>query len=300
MHRNPLTRSVPLALALCAVAPTPALAQEHVIRNDGRARYLAANVLIGTATALARARISNEPLWPALRKGVVGGLVMNGGVSLIGTESPSLRFLGLQTVAVGASIARNADDGVPLLSDLTFPVYPFFVRVRAADAPKLSLRLSTMSTAYIVSTITSAKHSRVDWRETLITGAPVFRSAGWRLPSAHCPPPCEGSFARHDGGLVVYSASAGTDYDLQRTLAHESMHLAQHTRDVLLHAQPTSDALLVRLGKPGAFVSRFLVLDGFLPLKGLSITATHLQGVPARQSWYEREARAFAPGGEFR
>jgi hypothetical protein len=140
----------------------------------------------------------------------------------------------------------------------------------------------------------------MDWGATLVTGAPVLRSPRWRLPSASCPPPCAGSFARHNAGVIVYSASAGTDYDLGRTLAHETMHLAQHTRDALLDAIPASDAVLARAGGAGRLLSRFLVVDVLLPMKLIDQGEAHLRGASLRDSWYELEARAFAPGGELR
>jgi hypothetical protein len=97
----------------------------------------------------------------------------------------------------------------------------------------------------------------------------------------------------------VYSASAGTDYDLRRTLAHESIHVAQHTRDVLLDAMPASDAGLARLGVVGRAVSRYLVVDVVLPMRLIDATELRMRGGRPRDSWYEVEARAFAPGGEF-
>jgi hypothetical protein len=100
--------------------------------------------------------------------------------------------------------------------------------------------------------------------------------------------------------MIVYSASAGTDYDLGRSLAHESLHLAQQTRDMLLHAIPASDAAFTRLGARGRVISRLLVVDVMQPLRLIDEGELRIRGAPRRQSWYETEARAFAPGGEKR
>ena len=225
---------------------------------------------------------------------------MSAGMELIGTESRAARFAGLQLTAVGASVAREADAGGSLLSDVTLPIYPFYVRVQPQAAHPVTARLSAMSAARLLTVMTSASRPRVDWRETLVTGAPVLRSPQWRLPSSSCPPPCAGSFAQHNAGLVIYSASAGTDYDLQRTLAHESVHLAQQTRDAVLAAIPASDAALERFGPGGRTLSRFLVLDVVMPLRFIDEGELRMRGGPRRSSWYETEARAFAPGGELR
>jgi hypothetical protein len=96
----------------------------------------------------------------------------------------------------------------------------------------------------------------------------------------------------------VYSSSAGTDYDLDRTLAHESMHLAQQTRDALLDGIPVSDAALGRFGSTGRSLSRFFVVDALMPLRLVDEGEARIRGARRRDSWYETEARAFAPGGQ--
>ena len=183
---------------------------------------------------------------------------------------------------------------------MTLPIYPFYVRVQPQAPHPVTARLSVMSAARRVTAMTSGSRPRGDWRETLVTGAPILRSSQWRLPSSSCPPPCGGSFAQHNAGLVIYSASAGTDYDLQRTLAHESVHLAQQTRDAVLAAIPASDATLERFGPGGRTLSRFLVVDVVMPFRFIDEGELRMRGGPRRSSWFETEARAFAPGGELR
>ena len=286
---------------MAAMLSTPCVASAQLARDQSaHARFLALNVVIGATASTARAMVSGAPLRIALAKGVLGGSLMSGGMELIGTQSRGLRFAGLQLTAVGASVARNADARVPLLSDVTLPLYPLYVRVRPSDAAPITARVSVMSAARLVSVMTGGDRARVDWVETVATGAPVLRSPRWRLPSSSCPHPCEGAFAQHNAGVVIYSASAGTDYDLERTLAHESLHLAQQTRDAILDAIPASDAALARSGAPGRFVSRFFVVDALMPLRLIDEGEARMRGAKRRDSWYETEARAFAPGGEIR
>ena len=279
------------------VAARPASAQRLERDRSAHVRFLALNVAIGTTASVARAVVAGTPVRTALAKGLLGGSLMSTGMELIGTESPSTRFAGLQLTAVGASVARNVDNRAPLLSDITLPIYPVFVRVRPGTSTPITARLSVMSTARLASLLSGAHKPSIDWGATMATGAPVLRSPRWRLPSKSCPPPCEGSFAQHNAGVIVYSASAGTDYDLRRTLAHESLHLAQQTRDALLDAIPASDAALGRLGTVGHSISRFVVLDFLMPLRVVDEGEVMMRGAPRRNSWYETEARAFAPGG---
>jgi len=290
------------AISLALMVSTPCIAPAQALERDAAAhrRYLALNVAIGATASVARAVASGAPVRVALAKGLFGGSLMSAGMELIGTESRSARFAGLQLAAVGASVVRNADARAPLLSDVTLPIYPFYVRVRPQAPHPVTARLSVMSAARLATVMTGGSRPRVNWRETLATGAPILSSPKWRLPSSSCPPPCGGSFAQHNAGLVIYSASAGTDYDLQRTLAHESLHLAQQTRDAVLDAIPASDAALARFGPTGRSVSRFLVFDLFLPLRLIDEGELRMRGGQSRSSWYETEARAFAPGGELR
>ena len=292
----------PCAISLALIVSAPAIARPQALERDPAAhrRFLALNVAIGATASVARAVASGAPVRVALAKGLLGGSLMSAGMELIGTESRAARFAGLQLTAVGASVARDVDAGTPLLSDVTLPIYPFYVRVQPQAPHPVTARLSVMSAARLAAVMTGGSRPSVDWRETLVTGAPVLRSPEWRLPSSSCPPPCGGSFAQHNAGLVIYSASAGTDYDLKRTLAHESVHLAQQTRDAVLAAIPSSDAALERLGPGGRTISRFLVIDVVMPLRFIDEGELRVRGGPRRSSWYETEARAFAPGGELR
>ena len=297
MHRLARRAARAFCLVPLMAAAHPASAQRPERDQAAHVRYLALNVAIGTTASLARAVVAGTHVRTALAKGLLGGSLMSTGMELIGTESPSTRFAGLQLTAIGASVIRNADNRAPLLSDVTLPIYPLYVRVRPGTATPITARLSVVSTARLASLLSGGRKPSLDWSATMATGAPVLRSPRWRLPSTSCPPPCEGSFAQHNAGVIVYSASAGTDYDLRRTLAHESLHLAQQTRDAVLDAIPASDAALGRLGTGGRSISRLFVLDFLMPLRFVDEGEVMIRGAPRRNSWYETEARAFAPGG---
>lgn len=296
VHRRLIGVGLGLALAI----PRLSSAQGADRERATHVRYLALNVAIGATASMARAIVTGAPIRSTVAKGLLGGSMMAAGMELIGTESAAGRFAGLQLAAAGASVARSADDGMPVFSDITLPVYPFYVRVRPGTPSPVTARLSTLSAIRLASAVTGRDRPSVDWGATMATGAPVLRSPRWRLPSSSCGSSCDGSFAQHNAGVIIYSSSAGTDYDLRRTLAHEALHLAQQSRDAVLHAIPASDAALIRLGAPGRAISRFLVVDVMMPLRFIDEGELRMRGGPRRQSWYETEARAFAPGGELR
>ena len=298
---RPLVRRIAAALPVLAalvVPPRAASAQGLGRDRAAHARHVVLNVALGASVAVARAAVSGTPVRTAITRGLIGGSLMSGGMELIGTESANVRIAGVQLAAVGASVSRNVAAGSSMFSDVTLPVYPFYVRIRPGTPHPVTARLSVLSAARLTSLLARADRPSVDWGATLVTGAPVLASPRWRLESKSCPPPCAGSFAQHNAGVIVYSASAGTEYDLRRTLAHETMHVVQHTRDVVFHAIPASDAALTRGGRPGRVLSRFLVADFLLPMRFVDEADARLRGARPRESWYEVEARAFAPGGE--
>jgi hypothetical protein len=298
---RPPARPVITALLLLAalVVPRHTSGAQGLERDrTAHARHLAFNVALGATVAAARAAITGTPLRVALSRGLVGGSLMSVGMELVGTESTNARIAGVQLAAVGASVSRNVEAGTPMFSDLTLPFYPLYVRIRPGAPNPVTARLSVLSAARLTSVLTRSDRPTVDWGATLATGTAVLASPRWRLESKSCPPPCLGSFAQHNAGVIVYSASAGTDYDLRRTLAHETIHVVQHTRDVVFNAIPASDAVLARAGRTGRTLSRFLVADFLLPLRFIAEADSRLRGARPRESWYEIEARAFAPGGE--
>src|SRR3954466_11013640 len=119
MLRFPRHLGHALCLVLTIAAVQPAAAQRLERDQAAHVRYLALNVAIGTTASIARAVVSGRPLRTALVNGLFGGSLMGTGMELVGTESPPARFAGLQLTAVGASVARNAANGTPILSDIT-------------------------------------------------------------------------------------------------------------------------------------------------------------------------------------
>ncbi len=254
------------------------------------------NVALGAATAAVRAWRGDRPVTAALWKGAVGGVIMGGGIAIGRSRAPAGRLMSVQTVAVGASIAGNAGAGRPILSRVTLPFSPFIVEL-GVHPTRARVRLSAVALTGIAARLSAGHGMRVDWRETRATGGVVFRTSSPAYSSyGACPVGygCERT-GDHLLGTIAYASGGRTRQEIQATLAHESMHMAQHTRDLVLFGIPAGDAVLGRGGRVGRAVRSALAVDFFLPLSAVSLTTGEASGSQHR-AWFEVEARAFAPG----
>lgn len=290
-----LRRAGPIFIFLSLLAATPVQAQGTLppARSDP-SFYWGVNVATATLSGLLQGRASRVPVTRALLAGVLGGSTMYAGQRLVGTGEPALRFLGLQTVAVGASVARNISLRRGPVHELTFPVFPLYVRLGLAGRPHVSARVSAVALGGIVH---SAREFHVwpDWRQSLVAGMPVFSVPEARLASCPKPTP-KGDCAvmgHHVMGAVAYSGRP-VDMNIRTILTHELGHSAQDVRDAVLHAVPASDFVL-RQDRVGRFLSRFVVLDLVLPLNAVSRAAGPRSTDPAcrdLKSFYECETEA--------
>lgn len=297
-----VTLSLPLVLLVCASslgAQTAEPLSPAEVRGLPRSTLMASNMAIGAVTATVRAWRAKQPVRPALLGGAVGGAVMGSGLALGSGRFPAARLLSVQTVAIGASMARNAGSGVPLLSEVTLPFAPFIVTVGRADssASPIQLRASAASLTAVAMRLGAGQGMRVDWRHTLGSGSVVFRTADPAFDTGvQCPPAQACSRAGSQRwGVVAYREGVSAGHAVRATLAHESMHVAQRARDLVLFGVPASDAVVRRGGRVGRTLSRYVVFDAFMPLRAVDALSEQIVGA-AYRSWYEREARTYAPG----
>lgn len=283
MTRLNLRQAVVALVGILTISPD--------VNAQDQAAYLGANIAIHTGSAIVWDLVNGDGVNPirAILGGTVGGTISYAGMRLVGTQEEALRFAGLQTAAVGSSITRNASAGKPILSELIFPVYPMYVRVRPWDEDPIRIQLS-LASALTTLTMAFRYDAHFDVKETLITGAPVFAADREIVKCSSNPTPyakdCRGTsiWARHEFGGIVY---ADSDFLPESTLTHESGHIAQFTRDAILHALPMSDAVLERVGLGN--LANWLAVDFFLPLRAANY---YLAPEVMRIPFYEWETDA--------
>jgi hypothetical protein len=189
---------------------------------------------------------------------------------------------------------------VPPLSDVTLTFYPLYMRIGTTGGPLVRIRVSALAL------VSAARMAAVygtapDVLESIYSGALVFPVPG---DEVRCAAARDGDclatvVGEHRFGAVAYAT--GPEGCLARVhaggcLGHELGHVAQDTRDAVLHAVPASDWALSRMGGVGRWLGRYVVLDGALPLMLLGHVAEspHFEGSCRLQGWefYECEAEA--------
>lgn len=275
----------------------PASVATQTTTNARRAPlfYWGIDVGVATLAGLFHGQIHHAAPQRAIVAGIVGGSLMYGGQRMVGAGDPALNLPGLETVALGANLTRNIGSGVAPFSDLTFPFFPLYVRIRPGRPAPLRVRISALG---LYSTIRmSLRYGQApDWGRSLISGAVVFTCTGQLLL-------CEERqrtgcsvvrVGEHRFGAVAYAHDPlGCTRD--EVLAHELGHVAQDIRDAILFAVPASDYALDHTGRVGRWIGRVLVVDAVLPL----MLTSRLVGPPdfdpachGFSKFYECEAEA--------
>ncbi len=278
-----------------AVAPLRLSAQTRL--SERGAFYLSVDMLVGGATAAVGAVRAHRPVLDATLRGMAGGAVVHTGKRLVGTGEAAVRLAGVETVALGANMVRNASAPDGWFSDLVFPVYPFLVR-RLSSRPgdRWSVRVSGAGVVGIVMS-TRSRGTRFSLGQSLlasgavfVTDAPSLGCAGW----GDCLLQTRGL---HNYGSTVWARGYGR---ADEVITHESIHMAQFVLNDVLYAEPASDFALGRLGRSDSSVGRVsrwlgrhVVVDAFHPLGLLNMASDALTSASA-DSFAEREATFFA------
>lgn len=226
---NRLRRCV---LALCAllVCAQAASAQSDTTgyssptpRWVGQFTTLSANAAIGGLTAGIVQKLRGGSFKDGFTRGAFGGSVIYGGKWLVGQRFYGAGMLGRTMGGVGASMVRNASDGVGTLDRLMLPAG--FTRIywdrRNSD---VRVKLDVVAAGYVVYGF--AEHElHFDASESLSSGTFVFKTDNRIITVGH--------EANHAGGVtaasIIFQSHVpgwGEDF-LQRTRAHERVHMVQ-------------------------------------------------------------------------
>jgi hypothetical protein len=275
----------PVLLALLTI-PHPAAAQSSLThRGEGQAHVAAANVAIGAIGALAHALLTGSDRTRAIQGGALGGIVTYGGMRMVGSGPIPLRAAGMQVTAVGTSVSRNAGRGVPLLSDLDFPLLPFWIRVQTdSTGTDVDLSLSLATTVAVITLHHMHPEAKLNLRESLASGGPVMTVRGPFLVLHETPEHSSVTWGQALWGAWVAADGPNPQFG-ERVDRHEAVHAAQHLRGSVSYGRIQTRALLgTRM--------EWLLLDFIDPVWGLSDLHASLRGGNSRNNLIEREVDA--------
>lgn len=199
----------------------------------GQFTTLSANAALGAVTAGIIQRLHGGSFKDGFVRGALGGTVIYAGKRVAAERFFAAGLTGREIAATGASLVRNASQGVGSLDRLVLPVG--IVKVYwNRPARNVAVHLDAIATGYTVYGVVE-KELHFDAHETFSSGAPVFKTDDKVITS---------SVGEHSAGVqaegVVFRAVVppwGNEF-LERALAHERMHILQDDQLFITWNQP--------------------------------------------------------------
>lgn len=260
-----------LVLNGLAIQPSTASAQGDgwtTTSLTGELAFLSFNTLGGALTAGIRAGLRGDRFSDAAIAGAVGGATAYAGKRVAVFDFPGAGFLGRQINAAGGSIIENASQGADAFSRFTIVLPVMRLDASLASRRLERVRFSVPETLVLIGAMRS-QAVELDWRESLSSGAPVFR--------VH-----DGRYLDSGGnmyyGVITLGDLSGSQH--QRTLRHERVHVLQ--RDLVKEGwtDPLERWLLARVFGDVHWI-RFIdtdVLSQLVPSPAAEAEADFLEG----------------------
>lgn len=248
---------------------------------------IGANAVVGGLTSGLTALARGEPFLRSFSGGLAGGSVHYLGKRIAVGRAPGAGLSGRLVGAVGMSMVRNAGEGRGLLDRLLLPVGPVVVDwMTVPDSSRVRARLHLGRTVFL-GVLAWHDELRIDWGETLLTGAPVFRTRDRLLWDA----------AGSRGGLELFGSISIRDrqertaLEEARLIAHERVHVLQDDFLTYAMADPVEDWLLELVPGGGAIAEYVDFGLVYLGMGGLLLMALPYEDRP-----WENEASHLSGG----
>ncbi|MGQ0562544.1 MAG: hypothetical protein ACT443_11800 [Gemmatimonadota bacterium] len=257
MKRLALAFGLVIALSQAAHAQSDTLVYSAPApRWVGQFTVLSANAVLGGLTAGLFQELRGGSFKDGFTRGALGGAAIYAGKRVAAQRFSGAGLLGRELAAVGASVVRNASDGIGSFDRLILPAG--FTRIywnRAEGAVTVKLDVATAAfTAYGV----LEDELAFDARASFSGGAPVFRTDNEIITF--------GTGEQHAAGVsragVVLRAFVepwGEEF-LDRALAHELVHVVQDDQLFITLNDHLDDWAFAQLG-PAKRLSRYIDLN---------------------------------------
>jgi hypothetical protein len=247
---------VGIALILLALA-APAAAQtgNNTQSNDtiiygqraprwaGQLTALTTNVVFGGLTAGVIQELRGGSFKDGFTRGALGGGITYVGKRVSAERFAGAGFMGREIAAVGSAVVRNASAARPAFERLVFPVGPVTLHVWPRQR-RFDASVDVIAVGWMVYGFTEPELNFAAG-ESLSAGTAVFRTDN-RLIMNRGNRTHAGGFAA--AGIIFQSfVPAWGEPFLERTLAHERVHVAQEDQFLYTIFEPAADWLLAKV-----------------------------------------------------
>jgi hypothetical protein len=274
------TLAVALATGLIA-RPVDVLAQTPVAADGaaGDLTYLSVNAFLGGLTGGVTSAARGGPFLRAFAHGALGGAASYAGKRLSGSTFWGAGFVGRQVAAAGASVVRSSAFGDQLLDTLFLPVGPGRLHVPIGSGAAPGYRIDLEELGWLAYSVSRA-HLSLDVGRSLSSGAFVF-VGDERLRGEH-----DNALGRAAPGLISIRSEGP---DLEATLAHEQVHIAQLDHLKIVWGLPLEGWLRQMAGeRTDSWTTRFESGVGHYPMLWLLTTP-----------WSEHDSRPLEREAEY-
>lgn len=244
----------------------------------GEVTFLAANSLLGGLAGGIRQELRGGSFRDGFTRGALGGAVAYGGRRVAVRDFFGAGLVGRQVSATGASIVRNAGEGVPSLSRILVPLGPVSVYLHRGEERRLTARLDAHSAAWLAGALLDDRLD-LDASASLSAGAPVFRAPRHRVTSGN-------GRGAEVGGVIILGATADRS-PRGNVLAHERVHVLQQDFGREVFGSPLESWLIEQV-PGGRAVNRVLEPGLFMP--AVHLLVVDLLGVDHGERPWEIEA----------
>jgi hypothetical protein len=223
----------------------------------GHFTTLSANAVLGGLTGGIIQELRGGSFQNGFTRGALGGAVIYSGKRITAERFFGAGLIGREIAAVGASVVRNASDGIGSFDRLILPVG--FMRVYWDRAHSRFHAKVDVYSAGLVAYAIVEDNLELDARASFSSGAAVFRTDNEVIAF--------GTGEQHAagvsrGGIVLRSYVPGWGKEfLDRALAHERVHVAQDDQLFITLNDRLDDWLFTKLG-PARPLSRYIDLNG--------------------------------------
>jgi hypothetical protein len=184
---------------------------------------LSANAVLSGLTAGLFREIRGGSFQDGFTRGAMGGAIIYSGKRVAVERFTGAGLVGREIAAVGASVVRNASDGIGSFDRLILPASVTRIYWNRA-AREIAVKLDAVAAGYAIYGITE-KHLELDTRKSLCSGTFVFKTDNeiiiTRGGATHA-----AGISRAGLVLLADVPAWGTDF-LERAFAHERVHVLQ-------------------------------------------------------------------------